>query len=51
MVMTDSWCSYGAFASNSTLVSTGGFNDEARAVRPFVPCDNSACDWNEGKTV
>jgi hypothetical protein len=48
MVMTDTWCSSGAFASNGTLVSTGGFNDGAKAVRSFVPCANSACDWNEG---
>eukprot|EP00253_Pinus_taeda_P034966 PITA_34966 len=47
-VMTDTWCSSGAFASNGTLVSTGGFNDGAKAVRSFVPCANSACDWNEG---
>jgi hypothetical protein len=48
MVMTDPWCSSGAFASNGTLVSTGGFNDGAKAVRSFVPCANSACDWIEG---
>jgi len=48
MVMTDTWCSSGAFASNGNLVSTGGFNDGAKAVRSFVPCANSACDWNDG---
>ena len=47
MVMTDTWCSSGAFVSNGTLVSTGGYNDGAKAVRSFVPCANSACDWNE----
>lgn len=47
MVMTDTWCSSGAFAANGTLVSTGGYNDGGRAVRSFVPCSNSACDWDD----
>lgn len=47
MVMTDTWCSSGAFAANGTLVSTGGFNDGGKAVRSFVPCANSACDWDD----
>lgn len=45
MVMTDTWCSSGAFAANGTLISTGGYNDGGNAIRYFVPCANSACDW------
>ena len=33
--------------ADGTLVSTGGSNDGAKAVRHFVPCANSACDWDE----
>jgi hypothetical protein len=47
MVMTDTWCSSGAFTANGTLISTGGYNDGAKAVRHFVPCANSACDWDD----
>lgn len=47
MVMTDTWCSSGAFAANGTLVSTGGNNDGSNTIRYFVPCANSACDWND----
>lgn len=46
-VLTDTWCSSGSFLSDGTLVSTGGYNDGAEAVRHFVPCSNNACDWSE----
>eukprot|EP00249_Psilotum_nudum_P002629 c15746_g1_i1 orf=241-1875(-) len=46
-VLTDTWCSSGAFVANGTLVHTGGYNDGARAIRYFIPCDNNACDWIE----
>lgn len=47
MILTDTWCSSGAFAANGTLVQTGGWNDGAKVIRYFVPCSNGACDWNE----
>jgi len=47
MVMTDTWCSSGAFSANGTLVSTGGFNDGSKGVRYFVPCANATCDWDD----
>eukprot|EP00250_Pteridium_aquilinum_P016804 c23299_g1_i1 orf=344-2011(+) len=46
-ILTDCWCSSGAFLADGTLVSTGGFNDGVEAVRHFVPCSNAACDWSE----
>lgn len=46
-VLTDTWCSSGAFVANGTLVHTGGFNDGAAAIRYFIPCNNGACDWIE----
>ncbi|XP_057819278.2 aldehyde oxidase GLOX [Cryptomeria japonica] len=51
MVMTDTWCSSGSFAANGDLVSTGGYNDGGKAVRYFVPCSNSACDWDESQSA
>ncbi|KAI5062416.1 hypothetical protein GOP47_0022955 [Adiantum capillus-veneris] len=46
-VQTDTWCSSGGMLSDGTLVSTGGYNDGARAVRHFTPCTSKGCDWNE----
>lgn len=46
-ILTDTWCSSGAFTANGTLVQTGGWNDGARKVRHFVPCTDGTCDWNE----
>jgi hypothetical protein len=48
MVMTDTWCSSGAFMENGTLVQTGGYRDGEKSIRYFSPCeDNSLCDWVE----
>lgn len=44
-ILSDSWCSSGGFLADGTLVSTGGYNDGARAVRHFVP--NPGSDWSE----
>eukprot|EP00249_Psilotum_nudum_P019344 c27205_g1_i1 orf=237-1910(+) len=49
-VLTDTWCSSGAFTSDGTLVSTGGYNDGGQAIRLFDACSNGACDWNELST-
>eukprot|EP01018_Ginkgo_biloba_P039247 Gb_05821 [translate_table: standard] len=49
MVRTDTWCSSGAFKADGTLVSTGGYNDGGKAIRYFLPCANSACDWDESQ--
>lgn len=46
-VLTDTWCSSGAFLSDGTLVSTGGWNDGALSIRLFTPCNDGVCDWNE----
>ncbi|KAI5059752.1 hypothetical protein GOP47_0026071 [Adiantum capillus-veneris] len=47
MVLTDTWCSSGAFVANGTLLQTGGFNDGATAIRYFQPCVGATCDWLE----
>lgn len=46
-VLTDTWCSSGAFLADGTFVSTGGYNDGSEAVRHFSPCSDSSCDWSE----
>lgn len=46
-VLTDTWCSSGAFLADGTFVSIGGYNDGAQAIRYFVPCDDGSCDWDE----
>ncbi|KAJ0989415.1 hypothetical protein J5N97_007771 [Dioscorea zingiberensis] len=44
-VITDTWCSSGAFDEDGNLVQAGGWNDGGNAVRILSPCDN--CNWNE----
>ncbi|MCO5554434.1 hypothetical protein L7F22_007964 [Adiantum nelumboides] len=46
-VLTDTWCSSGGTLADGTLVSTGGYNDGATAVRHFSPCTSKGCDWSE----
>ncbi|MCO5569665.1 hypothetical protein L7F22_023381 [Adiantum nelumboides] len=46
-VLTDTWCSSGAFVANGTLLQTGGFNDGAKAIRYLPPCADATCDWLE----
>ncbi|KAH7280584.1 hypothetical protein KP509_36G004100 [Ceratopteris richardii] len=46
-VLTDSWCSSGAFLADGTLVSTGGWNDGSRSIRFFTPCSDGSCDLSE----
>eukprot|EP00250_Pteridium_aquilinum_P006312 c16256_g1_i1 orf=222-1850(-) len=46
-VWSDTWCSSGGSLSDGTLVSTGGYNDGAEAVRHFAPCPDKSCDWSE----
>lgn len=46
-VLTDTWCSSGAFLADGRLVSTGGWNDGGQSIRIFTPCSDKACDWNE----
>ncbi|KAL6005699.1 hypothetical protein ACLOJK_006270 [Asimina triloba] len=44
-ILTDTWCSSGAFAPDGTLIQSGGANDGERSMRKFAPCNN--CDWVE----
>eukprot|EP00250_Pteridium_aquilinum_P009719 c18884_g1_i1 orf=111-1835(-) len=46
-VLTDTWCSSGAFLVDGTFVSTGGWNDGGQSIRLFTPCSDEGCDWNE----
>lgn len=48
-ILTDTWCSSGAFSANGTLVQTGGWNDGAKKIRYFVPCTDGSCDWDESQ--
>eukprot|EP00250_Pteridium_aquilinum_P029921 c40335_g1_i1 orf=14-1786(-) len=58
-ILSDTWCSSGAFTSDGTLLQTGGYNDGARVVRQFSPCTHAAenisnetvCDWVELPTA
>jgi hypothetical protein len=62
MILSDTWCSSGAFAANGTLVQTGGYNDGDKTIRYFAPCkysnpnsrkntNKSLCDWHEESKV
>ncbi|KAM0944602.1 putative glyoxal oxidase, galactose oxidase, central domain superfamily [Dioscorea sansibarensis] len=44
-VVTDTWCSSGAFDEDGNLVQAGGWNDGGNAVRTLTPCDT--CNWAE----
>ncbi|XP_002975736.2 aldehyde oxidase GLOX [Selaginella moellendorffii] len=44
-VLTDTWCSSGAFRADGTFTQTGGWNDGARVVRHYNFCED--CDWTE----
>ncbi|KAL5232018.1 hypothetical protein ABZP36_030794 [Zizania latifolia] len=44
-IVTDTWCSSGAFDAEGNLVQTGGYFEGERAVRYIGPCDT--CDWQE----
>ncbi|KAJ7537095.1 hypothetical protein O6H91_12G097000 [Diphasiastrum complanatum] len=47
-ILTDTWCSSGAFVANGTMVQTGGDLDGIRKIRYFVPCPaGGSCDWVE----
>ncbi|GLJ08352.1 hypothetical protein SUGI_0086980 [Cryptomeria japonica] len=46
-VVTDTWCSSGAFTSNGMLVQLGGSHDGENITRYFTPCYHSACSWVE----
>ncbi|KAH9312845.1 hypothetical protein KI387_027880, partial [Taxus chinensis] len=50
-VVTDTFCSSGSFASNGTLVQTGGWSNGDRVTRYFTPCTDSSCDWVESPTL
>ncbi|KQK04938.2 LOW QUALITY PROTEIN: hypothetical protein BRADI_2g16900v3 [Brachypodium distachyon] len=41
-ILTDTWCSSGAFDADGNLVQTGGYFDGDKAVSPC-----SKCDWKE----
>jgi hypothetical protein len=50
LVLTDTWCSSGAFLADGTLLHTGGDFDGKRGVRTFRPCapgSRARCDWAE----
>ncbi|WVZ69287.1 hypothetical protein U9M48_018098 [Paspalum notatum var. saurae] len=44
-VLTDVWCSSGAFDADGNLVQTGGYFEGEKVVRYLSPCAN--CDWRE----
>ncbi|KAL5229186.1 hypothetical protein ABZP36_017451 [Zizania latifolia] len=44
-ILTDTWCSSGAFDADGNLVQTGGYFEGDKAVRYLSPCDS--CDWKE----
>ncbi|KAG6545105.1 hypothetical protein Mapa_013429 [Marchantia paleacea] len=47
-IKTNTWCSSGSFASNGTLIQTGGWGEGYRVVRYFSPCPSGGnCDWIE----
>ncbi|XP_057840674.2 aldehyde oxidase GLOX [Cryptomeria japonica] len=50
-VVTDTFCSSGSFASNGTLVQTGGWSNGDRVTRFFTPCSDSSCHWVESPTL
>jgi hypothetical protein len=44
-ILTDTWCSSGAFDADGNLVQTGGYFEGEKVVRVLAPCDT--CDWLE----
>uniref|UniRef100_A0A0D9V438 Galactose oxidase-like Early set domain-containing protein n=1 Tax=Leersia perrieri TaxID=77586 RepID=A0A0D9V438_9ORYZ len=44
-IVTDTWCSSGAFDGDGNLVQTGGYFEGEKAVRYLSACAN--CDWKE----
>ncbi|KAJ1264035.1 hypothetical protein BS78_09G232000 [Paspalum vaginatum] len=44
-ILTDTWCSSGAFDADGNLVQTGGYFEGEKVVRVISPCDT--CDWLE----
>ncbi|XP_062185724.1 aldehyde oxidase GLOX-like [Phragmites australis] len=44
-IVTDTWCSSGAFDVDGNLVQTGGYFEGEKVVRYLSPCGN--CDWRE----
>ena len=46
-VVTDTWCSSGAFHSDGRLVQMGGSHDGENITRYFTPCYDSTCNWVE----
>jgi hypothetical protein len=44
-IITDTWCSSGAFDADGNLVQTGGYFEGEKVVRYLSPCAN--CDWRE----
>ncbi|KAF0921156.1 hypothetical protein E2562_039083 [Oryza meyeriana var. granulata] len=44
-IVTDTWCSSGAFDADGNLVQTGGYFEGEKAVRYLSPC--GSCDWKE----
>ncbi|RLN29657.1 uncharacterized protein C2845_PM05G30000 [Panicum miliaceum] len=44
-ILTDTWCSSGAFDADGNLVQTGGYFEGDKVVRVLSPCET--CDWLE----
>lgn len=44
-ILTDTWCSSGAFDGEGMLVQTGGYFEGVKVVRHLSPHDNG--DWRE----
>lgn len=44
-IVTDTWCSSGAFDADGNMVQTGGFFEGDKSVRYLSAC--GTCDWKE----
>lgn len=50
-LLTDTFCSSAAFASNGTLIQTGGWSNGTRVIRYFAPCSDETCNWIESPVL
>ncbi|KAG8484250.1 hypothetical protein CXB51_023938 [Gossypium anomalum] len=48
-ILSDTWCSSGAFSMDGTLVQSGGYRLGEKVVRFFKPCMD--CGWEEDQNV
>ncbi|KAG0620031.1 hypothetical protein M758_4G183500 [Ceratodon purpureus] len=51
-ILTDTWCSSGAFMADGRLVQTGGDFEGRKKIRTLVPCaPGGSCDWVEDNST